>query len=151
MKKKETIIFGAVLLVAAGFFFYLYADFSRKPGIHIFHTFRPNLRRRPGNEPEPPNLNFAFDRDYKLTCVKVIPVAELATNKYPHPLWELDSDSNSPPIRTFSYGMHIRGMHPSVKGAAPDPLQPNTTYRLEIEAGGLKGEHDFSITEAASE
>ena len=53
------------------------------------------------------------------------------------------SDSNSVPIKELVYGMYIRGMRPSVKGATPDPLQPGVKYRLLIEAGPLKAEHDF--------
>jgi hypothetical protein len=34
-------------------------------------------------------------------------------------------------------------MRPTVKGATPDPLEPGVTYRLLIEAGSRKAEHDF--------
>jgi hypothetical protein len=34
-------------------------------------------------------------------------------------------------------------MHPAVKGATPDPLEPGVKYRLVITAGKLKAEHDF--------
>ena len=61
----------------------------------------------------------------------------------PHPIWELVSDSNSVPIAEYSYGLPIRGMHPAVKGATPDPLEPGVKYRLLIEAGTLRAEHDF--------
>jgi hypothetical protein len=35
-------------------------------------------------------------------------------------------------------------MRPAVKGATPDPLAPGVNYRLIIEAGNLKAEHDFT-------
>jgi hypothetical protein len=35
-------------------------------------------------------------------------------------------------------------MRPAVKGATPDPLEPGVKYRLFIEAGKLKAEHDFT-------
>ena len=87
---------------------------------------------------------FAFDRKLKLTSLKVIPVSEIETNKYPHPIWELVSDSNSVPITDFAYGMSIQGMQPSVQGATPDPLEPGVKYRLLIEARTGKAEHDFT-------
>jgi hypothetical protein len=34
-------------------------------------------------------------------------------------------------------------MHPAVKGATPDPLEPGVNYRLLIETEEFKGEHDF--------
>src|SRR5207245_9221003 len=59
---------------------------------------------------------FGFDRKLKLTSLKVVPESDIETNKYPHPIWELISDSNSVPIKTFAYGMPIQGMRPSVPG-----------------------------------
>ena len=79
-------------------------------------------------------INFGMSGDFKLTSVKVVPLAELETNKFAHPVWELVSDSNSVPTRAFTYGHRIKGMHPAVKGATADPLTPNTTYRLLVEA-----------------
>ena len=40
--------------------------------------------------------------------------------------------------------MNIRGMRPAVQGATADPLQPGVKYRLLVEAGGVKLEHDFT-------
>ena len=87
---------------------------------------------------------FAFDRKLKLTSLKVIPVSEIETNKYPHPIWHLVSKSNSVPDR----GLVLRHAYPQAcgppcKGATPDPLEPGVPYRLLIEAGKLKAEHDF--------
>jgi hypothetical protein len=147
MTKKEFATVVATILIVAGFFFYLYRDSFRKPVIQIFHTIRPRpgaARDASGNRVDA--LTFGMGADYKLTSVKVIPLNELATNKYAHPIWELSSDSNSIPLKAFSYGARIRGMHPAVKGASPDPILPNVPYRLMIEAGSLKGQHDFTIT-----
>ena len=88
---------------------------------------------------------FGIDRECKLTDVKVLAVAELATNKYALPVWHLVSDSNSIPVKGFNYGEHIRGMRPQIKGARPDALESNATYRLLVQAKGQKGQHDFKI------
>ena len=86
---------------------------------------------------------FAFDRPLKLKSLKVIPAREIETNKYPHPIWHLISNSNSVPTADLAYGIPIEGMRPAVQDATPDPLQPGVKYRLLIEAGALKLEHDF--------
>ena len=153
MTKKNMFMLTAAFLAVAGFYIYLYGGRFRKPVIHISHTIRPmgwTRRRRtaPGPDTENPEIvTFRLAQDYKLTSIKVIPVAELATNKYAHPIWDLTSDSNSAPIQVFSYGSGVRGMHPSVKGAQADPLQPDVSYRLIVESGGLKGEHDFVLSD----
>lgn len=91
-------------------------------------------------------VSFALHRKLELTELKVIPVADLETNQYAHPIWHLVSESNSVPTKAFFYGSRIRGLHPKVPNAQPDPLEPNVTYRLLIEASGLKGQHDFKAT-----
>jgi hypothetical protein len=105
------------------------------------------FRRKRGPDPlDNPAINpimFGFDRTLKLTSLKVIPLSDIETNKYPHPIWHLVSDSNSVPTKDFSYGASIKGMRPAVKGAPPDPLEPGVKYRLLIEAGSAKAEHDF--------
>ena len=68
---------------------------------------------------------------------------EIETNKYPHPIWHLISKSNSVPVTDFTYGCSIGGMQPAVQGATPDPLEPGVKYRLLVEAGPLKLQHDF--------
>jgi hypothetical protein len=127
---------------------YLNQDWFAKDNIQIYHRSRPvrghsGRGRRPDSQPAIEPLFFSFDRPLKITSLKVIPVQEIETHQYPHPIWDLVSDSNSVPIKDLVYGMYIPGMRPAVKGAVPDPLQPGAKYRLLIEAGALKAEHDF--------
>jgi len=153
MSKKNSVILAVTFLAVAGFYLYLYSDSFRKENIQISHTIRPNSRALThpaanAGEDDPINvITFRLGHDYRLTSVKVVSVPELETNQYAHPLWELVSDSNSVPLQSFSYGMRIRGMHPSVKGERAAALAFNTPYRLMIEAGRLKGQHDFTVTE----
>jgi hypothetical protein len=153
MTKKNIVVLTLTFLAVAGFYFYLYRDSFHKPTIQIFHTFRPSraamFQRAPDtSESDLDNsLDFGMARDYRLTSLKVISLDDLKTNKYPHPLWELTSTSNSVPLRAFAYGKHIRGMHPPVKGETATPLTPNVPYRLELEAGRISGQHDFTITD----
>src|SRR5206468_5110303 len=127
-------------------------DWFAKDDIQIFHRSRPVrtsvFRRKRAPDPlDNPAINpivFGFDRTLKLTSLKVIPVSDIETNKYPHPIWHLVSDSNSVPTKEFTYGDSIRGMRPAVKEALAGELEPGVNYRLLIEAGELKAEHDFS-------
>ena len=89
---------------------------------------------------------FVFDRKLKMTSLKVIPLSALQTNKYPESVWHLVSDSNSVPTKDFAYGQPIKGMRPAVRGATPDPLEPGVGYRMFVEAGAVKAEHDFTPT-----
>ena len=138
----------ALAVALGGLSLYLNKDWFASEDIQIHHRSRPartgffrrtKLQAKQATDP----VFFAFDRKLKLTSLKVIPVSEIETNRYPHPIWHLVSDSNSVPVTEWAYGLPIRGMRPSVKGATPDPLEPRVKYRLIIEAGKLKAEHDF--------
>jgi len=101
------------------------------------------FRRKRADDSKVDPVVFSFDRKLKLRSLKVIPVNDIQTNQFPHPIWDLVSESNSVPLKTFTYGMWIQGMHAKVKGLQPDPLEPGVKYRLFVEAGSLKAEHDF--------
>lgn len=103
----------------------------------------PSSRR--GNDLGIP-VTFTLNSYHPLTTVKVVLVADMETNKYPHAIWKLVSDSNSVPTSTFNYGNYIRGMRPDVKGARPDPLVPGVAYRLIIvTAEKEQVQHDFVV------
>jgi len=138
----------ALAVALGGLSLYLNKDWFASEDIQIHHRSRPARtgffrRTKPQAKQATDPVFFAFDRKLKLTSLKVIPVSEIETNRYPHPIWHLVSDSNSVPVTEWAYGLPIRGMRPSVKGATPDPLEPRVKYRLIIEAGKLKAEHDF--------
>jgi hypothetical protein len=145
MTKKNMFLIVAVLMLA-GLSLYLNKDRFRSQSIQIGERWiEPRARMAPRGQKQPSKVVvFLLDRKVELTSVKVIPLSDIQTNKYPHPIWNLTTDSNSVPIKDFVYGMPIRGMRPSVKGATPDPLQPGVDYRLLIEAGPLKAAYDFS-------
>jgi hypothetical protein len=153
MSKKQLLILAVAMIAVAGFYLYLFRDSFRKASIHISHTIRPRtfaLTHPTAGAGPGDDINmvaFRLDQTYRLTDIKVVPIPELETNKYAHPIWELNSDSNSAPMSAFFYGRLIRGMKPSVKGAQAGELAPNVPYRLYVQAGKLSGEHDFTITE----
>jgi hypothetical protein len=138
----------ALTVALGGLSLYLNKDWFASEGIQIQHRSRPARagffrRSKPQAKQATNPIFFAFDRKLKLTSLKVIPVSEIETNRYPHPIWHLVSDSNSVPVEEWSYAVPIRGMRPAVKGATPDPLVPGVKYRLILEAGKNKAEHDF--------
>ena len=147
MTRKHWILI-ALAVALAGLSFYLNKDWFAKDHIQITHRSRPvragfSRRKSPTADMAVNPIVFGFNHSLKLKSVQVIPVSEIETNKYPHPIWHLISDSNSVPTKTFVYGQSIRGMRPEVPGAAADPLEPGTKYRLLVEAELFMGQHDF--------
>lgn len=145
--KVRAMLVLAVLL--GGFSLYLNKDWFAKSHIQIYDRSRPArllFRRKIPQDATVNPIVFGFNEELKLTELKVVTVSELETNQRPHPVWHLISESNSIPVKDFMYGTGIRGMHPAIKGAAPEPLEPGVKYRLLIAAGSLKAEHDFTPT-----
>jgi hypothetical protein len=111
--------------------------------IHFSNWFKPKVMLISHNE-RFGRINFSLGNAYRLTSLKVVSVTALSSNKYALPVWELKSDSNSVPIKIFSYGERLRGMKPTVSNAKPESLTPGEPYRLFVEASTLKAEHDFT-------
>lgn len=151
MTKKQVLLLAIAVVLLCGYVYY-FTDWFASESIQIVHTLRPYTPSKRGrgrssdDNPAANTVSFGFNRKCRLIEVKVIPASDLATNKYAHPIWHLVSESNSVPTKAFVYGMNIQGMHPKVPGARPDPLQPGVAYRLFVEAGDLKGEHEFKTT-----
>jgi hypothetical protein len=142
---KKTIFFIVLVVLLGGLSFYLNRDRFKSAPLEIGHRSvvpRDWLVRRFKNSHSNPVI-FLLNRETRLTSVKVVLPSELATNQFALAIWNLTSESNSVPIKDFIYGVTIPGMKPVVKGAVPDFLEPGVTYRLIVEAGPLKAEHDF--------
>jgi hypothetical protein len=136
------------LVVIGSLFIYLNRDWFQRRPIQISHRLYRFAGRFGGADGALPVM-FEFDRQLKLTSIKVVALADSLTNKYPHPLWYMTSSSNSIPTKGFVYGMDVPGMRPAVNGATADPLDPRQNYRLLLEAGSLKAQHDFTLEPAA--
>jgi hypothetical protein len=139
--------------VLAAAYVFFFTDWFRQKPLLIHYTTRPRgnqLRHREkAKEDEPPMVTFGFDTRCRFTEIKVVPVAVLATNDHPIPLWHLISDSNSVPIGSFQYGQRIRGMRPEVPDAHAEPLDPDAVYRLIVQAGKISGQKDFRLSRPA--
>jgi hypothetical protein len=145
MTRKNWILI-TVTLILAGVYAFYFTDWFKPKIIQISHTSRVIRRRFRFNEKNDAAtlpVTFGFDHRYKLTEIKVVPLATWQTNKNALPIWHLISDSNSVPVENFIYGQNIRGMRPEVVGAHATPLQPTITYHLFVKAGSATGQHDF--------
>jgi hypothetical protein len=142
MFKKPIPMLLALVALLAGIVVYN-ADWFRRSPIQISHRFHAFGGRFDSGGVAP--LMFEFNSKLKLTSVKVVPLCDILTNKFAHAIWHLVSDSNSVPTRGFLYGMDIPGMRPALKGASAEPLDVKEKYRLLIESGSLKAQHDFDL------
>ena len=146
---KQSISLITVAVLLASLYVAVFTDWFVKPHIQILPLIRPlqrNVKVLPGDVPVYPVL-FQFDRHYKFTEIKVVAVDDEKTNKYPHAVWHMISDSNSIPTKTISYGMKLRGMKPKVPRAEPDQLEPDVVYRLYLTAGKARAQTNFQTRE----
>jgi hypothetical protein len=142
---KKTILTACLIVLLGGLSLYLNRDRFTSEPIQISvrsvrYVPRPNQRKAPGNTRP---MIFLFNREVRLTSLKVVPLSDLATNESALPVWELISDSNSVPVKDFRYGARIAGMRPPIKGVTVQPLEPGAHYRVLIRAGSKKAQHDF--------
>ncbi len=142
MDKKSTplvIVLLALVLVYVVFF----TDWFKPHVIKLFYTTRPieHFRARA----DLPYILFGLEGTYRLTDVKVVSLDDFNKNPNTSPLWHLISQSNSVPIKMFTYGEHIHGMRPNFEGDRPQNLGTNGIYRLFVSAGRAKGQIDFKL------
>ncbi len=140
---KKPVLLMALLVVLGGLFVYGKRDWFQRRPIQISHRLYRFAGRFGDASPAP--VMFEFDHKLKLTSIKVMLLEDILTNKYPQPLWHMISTSNSLPTKGFVYGMDVPGMMPRRKGITAEPLDPRQHYRLLVEAGSLKGQHDFTL------
>lgn len=143
MSRKEYFLVG-VVVVLVGVYAVFFSDWFRPTVMHIEHSTRA-LRQARGGKPVPRNVIFVLNRNYKLTSVKVVPAEAYSTNKYARPLWELVSKTGSKPVEGLTYGVPVPGMMSARPLLEPEPLAPGVTYKLIVEAGKVRGEHDFEV------
>jgi hypothetical protein len=96
MSKKNVFLIGLVLVLGTIYAVY-FTDWFKKPLIEISARVRMSSGRRGvGDELQ---VSFSFDSKVKLTEVKVFAVNDLETNKYPHAVWHLITETNSIPTK----------------------------------------------------
>jgi len=151
MDKKQLLL---LLLTGTllGVIFYLSRGWFAPSDIQIGSTIRPNRlserqqkRLGPAVKHQPYTVSFFFNKKLKLESVKLVKLQELETNRFAHPLWELASASNSVPVKNIVYGVPVRRMRPTVKGAQADVLEPNVPYRLLLKTTEQEASYDFTL------
>jgi len=130
MEKKTWTLIGVALVL--GTVYVLRSDWRRPRPIQINVVSRPTA---------PDVIMFGLDQDWKLTGVRVAPLAE-ASNAHPKLSWQLESKSGSEPTRGFIYGDDIPGMRRP--GGAATTLVPGVPYQLDLEAGRSRGSVAFT-------
>ena len=143
MPRKQWFLL-AVALVLAVVYVWHFTDWFQHKDIHISSTARAAFPRFRGGGTSA-NVAFRLDQEYRLTEVKVVPLAAWQTNPVVVPVWHLVGNHKSTPIEFFLYGENIGGMKPAIPGVKPGPLEDSVTYRLFVSAGSVKGQHDFRI------
>ena len=146
---KKSIVLIAVAAVLAAVYVAFFTDWFRHPQIQILPQIRPpqrNTKTAPGDVAVYP-VTFAFDKKYQFTEIKVVALDDEKTNKFPHAVWHMISDSNSMPVKALVYGVNLRGMKPKVPRAQPESLVPDVTYHLYLQAGEAKGDVKFRTHE----
>ncbi len=146
MNKKNLLLIGLAVFLAL-IYAVFFTDWFRSQTVKISHIHR-NLGHRQAPGDAMPNLVFFLNRSFRLTEIKVVPLADYKTNPKILPLWHLVSDSNSVPIKNFYYGQSdraMRGLKPAVPGTLAQPLTNHVTYRIFVQAGQIQGEHDFEL------
>jgi hypothetical protein len=140
---KKNIFLVLLLVVLAAIYLRYFTDLFRTPTIRI--SARPRIERSRHGKSGSFSVSFSFDQKHSITELKVVAVDDLKTNKYPHALWNVVAETNSVPMKGFAYGEYLKGMKSKVPKVRPEPLQPQTQYRLLVDAGGAKGQVDFQI------
>ena len=141
---KKNIALVSVLIVLGAIYVYYFTGLFNEPKIEIVYQYRlkPGRGKRGTGEYA---ATFSLSRKYELTDVKVIEEAEFKTNKYPHAVWHLITESNSIPTKVLIYSWPVQGMKPEIEKVRAEPLQTNVNYMLLLEAGNLKGRKTFKI------
>ncbi len=139
LSKQNVLILTALLLGAI--YLYSFTDWLQARRIQIIAQTRP-FRPAVSTARVYP-VSFVLDGLYRLTSVKVVPLSAFETNKFTLPLWDLVVDTNAAPTEGFLYGALIPGMKPRQTNSVPQPLEPNTIYRLVVQAGRTRGQVDF--------
>ncbi len=139
MQKKEITLI-AFLLVLGVLYVAFFTDWFRKKTLTIVPSARPERGIVAGT---PLPVFFKLSRSCELTSLKVIPLQGTNFDAHTPPIWYMVATTNSRPVKLFQYGVPIRGMHPAIPKARPDPLDPGRVYRLIVSSGDLTGYTDF--------
>ena len=146
--KNKGLIVSIVLLVLLGGYFVLFRG-CKEEAMQITCKLRPARKGAPTQRGVTPmyDVAFGFNKRYRLSLLKVVAAADLATNKYPVPLWHLVPDAKPAAVKAVTYGRPVPGMKPAVADLEPQALEPNIEYVLLVEAGKIHSHTNFIARE----
>ena len=145
---KKTLLLISVAVVLGAVYVINFTSLFQKPEIKILPQIRPpraKAKAPAGDTPVFP-VTFAFDKKYAFTEIRVVAEEDEKTNKYPHAVWHLISDSNSVPVKAVSYGASLVGMKPKIPKMRAEALEPEVPYVLYVEARNPGGKTAFGKT-----
>jgi hypothetical protein len=144
MTKQKRVLIVTALLLACVYVYHFTGWFQPKIiPISCTQRFQSSRSQSSGRFP---TILFGFGgQRYRLSEIKVVPLAAWQTNPAILPVWHLVARSRSEPVEFFAYGGNLPGMESGIAGTHAEPLQTNVTYRLLLRAGGYKGQCDFQL------
>ena len=133
---KKTLVLISVAVILGAVYVFNFTNLFQKPEIKILPQIRPPRAksRVPAGDTAVYPVTFAFDKKYAFTEIRVVAEADEKSNKFPHAVWHMISDSNSVPIKAVSYGAPLVGMKPKVPKTRAEALEPDVPYVLYVEA-----------------
>lgn len=143
MRKKHFLV--TLLVVLAAGYVYRFTDWIVAPRIQVDVTTRP-VR---GTAAEGTVLTpvFMLDRDCPLTAVQVKALSNVPPALLGKVAWRVTRPPGREPVRGFLFDDALPGGKVETKA---QPLVAGGVYRVEVEAGRLRGERDF-VARAAVE
>lgn len=145
---KRTLFFLTAAVVLFAVYAANFTDWFKSKSIRI--SYRGTPTSGPRNATVVP-VTFMLHDEYRVTDIKVFTANELRSKKYPRPIWHMVAITNPAPLTDFQYGGAIKGMKPADAKAAPEPLKPEETYKIVVEAGKkLRGEREFKSRGSSS-
>ena len=145
---KRSLFFVVTAVVLFAVYAANFTDWFKSKSIRISYRGTPSSGAR--NASVIP-VTFMLNEEYKLTSIKVFTAEELRQRKYPRPIWHLVSITNPVPVTDFQYGGTVKGMRLADAKAGPEPLKPDETYKVVVEAGKkLRGEREFKSRGSSS-
>jgi hypothetical protein len=145
---KKTLVLISVAVILGAVYVINFTSLFQKAEINILPQIRPPRAkaRVPAGDTAVYPVTFAFDKKYAFTEIRVVAEADEKTNKFPHAVWHLISDSNSVPIKAVSYGAPLAGMKPKIPKKRAEALEPEVPYILYVEARNPGGKTAFGKT-----
>lgn len=160
---KRAIILIVLAVLLGGWWVYAYSGLFAAPSIEIIYQLQPPRNRNANARVFP--VSFGLNRDVNPTAIRVWQVDADTGQTLEPPVWDMvyspeaherarlraeealakDPDARVRPLttRAFVYGRRIRGLKRADPEIRPQPLEPDVTYRLRIEAEEGDAEIDF--------